>query len=228
MKVFTLLLRMQKPWIVLLPWPLKRLLLQWLFRYKLAPTARIGLAWIFPAQLEMADHASIDHLCVAIHLDRIQLDRDSHIGRANWITGLSTKVLSRHFRHLSERSSKLHLCESARVTKNHHLDCSDSITIGPFTTVAGYGSQFLTHSIDLQHNRQHCAPIHIGGHCFVGTNVVVLGGSVLPSHSVLGACSLLNRPQTQPWSLYAGQPAQLKKAIDPEAAYFSRSVGFVD
>lgn len=213
--------------ICLLPWPLKRRVLVRCFGYRLSPTARIGIAWIYPGQLEMQAESSIDHFCVAIHLDRIQLDRDSHIGRGNWITGLSTKAPSRHFRHLPHRSSSLHLGESAWVAKNHHLDCSDSITIGPFTTVAGYGSQFLTHSIDLQHNRQHCAPIHIGAYCLVGTRVVVLGGSALPSHSVLGACSLLNRPQVEPWSLYAGQPAVLKKAIDPAAAYFTRSDGFV-
>lgn len=176
----------------------------------------------------MAELATIDHFCVAIHLDSIHLDRESHIGRGNWITGLSTRTPSRHFRHLPQRASRLHLGESANITKNHHFDCSDSITIGPYTTVAGYGSQFLTHSIDLQRNRQNCAPIHIGAYCFVGTSVVVLGGSALPSYSVLGACSLLNRPHAQPWGIYAGQPAVHKKPIDKAAAYFNRSEGFVE
>ena len=34
------------------------------------------------------------------------------------------------------------------------------------------------------------APITIGDYCFVGTNCVLLGGSVLPSYSVLAAKSL--------------------------------------
>jgi acetyltransferase-like isoleucine patch superfamily enzyme len=101
------------------------------------------------------------------------------------------------------------------------------VSIGAFTTVAGYRSQLLSHSIDLQQNRQHSEPITIGAHCFVGTACVILGGSVLPDHSVLGALSLLNKPHTEPWSLYAGHPARWMKAIDSQAAYFNRSQGFV-
>jgi acetyltransferase-like isoleucine patch superfamily enzyme len=57
---------------------------------------------------------------------------------------------------------------------------------------------------------------------------VILGSSTLPDHSVLGALSLLNKAHTEPWGLYAGQPARRLKAIDSSAAYFSRSLGFVD
>jgi acetyltransferase-like isoleucine patch superfamily enzyme len=85
----------------------------------------------------------------------------------------------------------------------------------------------LSHSIDYQCNRQHSEPITIGAYCFVGTSCVILGGAVLPDHCVLGALSLLNKPLTQPWSLYAGQPAKWRKAIPPDAAYFNRSKGFV-
>jgi hypothetical protein len=115
----------------------------------------------------MEEDSSIDHFCVAIHLDQIRLERDSHIGRGNWITGLSTRASTPHFRHIAGRSALLQLGEGANITKAHHLDCSDAITIGRFATIAGYGSQFLTHSIDLQENRQSCAPIRIGDYGFV-------------------------------------------------------------
>jgi acetyltransferase-like isoleucine patch superfamily enzyme len=86
----------------------------------------------------------------------------------------------------------------------------------------------LSHAIDVQHNRQHSEPIVIGAYCFVGSSCVILGGSVLPDHCVLGALSLLNKRHSEPWGLYAGQPAERRKAIDPRAAYFTRSRGFVD
>lgn len=115
----------------------------------------------------------------------------------------------------------------AAITKHHHIDCTNRVSIGPFTNIAGYSSQMLSHSIDLQHNRQHSEPITIGAYCFVGISCVILGGSVLPDHCVLGALSLLNKPHSEPWGLYAGQPAERRKAIDPTAAYFSRGNGFV-
>ena len=47
-------------------------------------------------------------------------------------------------------------------TKYHHFDCTSNIHIGKFTTIAGYHSQFLTHSIDLYENRQDSNSILIG------------------------------------------------------------------
>jgi acetyltransferase-like isoleucine patch superfamily enzyme len=210
-----------------LPWPLKRTLLKRLFGYQLDPSARISLAWVYPRRLRMAAGSRIDALTVAIHLDELKMGEMASIGRGNWITGFATGTDSPHFAHQPNRCSALLLGDHAAITKNHHIDCTSRITIGPFTTIAGYYSQLLSHSIDLQHNRQHSEPITIGAYCFVGSNCVILGGSVLPDHSVLGALSLLNKVHCQPWSLYAGQPARRLKSIDREAAYFSRRQGFV-
>jgi acetyltransferase-like isoleucine patch superfamily enzyme len=213
--------------IAALPWPLKRPLLQRFFGYQLDPSARIGLAWIYPRRLRMAAGSRIDALSVAINLDLLELGEMASIGRGNWITGFPSGTDSPHFAHQTDRCAELLLGAHSAITKNHHIDCTNRITIGPFTTIAGYHSQFLTHSIDLQHNRQHSEPITIGAYCFVGTNCVILGGSVLPDHSVLGALSLLNKPFSEAWSLYGGQPARRLKPIDVNAAYFSRLQGFV-
>lgn len=211
----------------LLPWPLRRHALQRLFGFELHPTARIGWAWVFPQKLVMAAGSSIDHFTVAIHLDTIQLEEHASIGRSNWITGFPGNSASLHFKHQVTRESKLLMGESAAVTKNHHLDCTNTIRIGHFATVAGYQSQFLTHSIDLFENRQDSAPITIGAYAFVGTNSVVLGGAVLPAYSVLGAKSLLNKPHTEKWKLYGGVPAKELSTIPKTAKYFTRSSGFV-
>jgi acetyltransferase-like isoleucine patch superfamily enzyme len=214
--------------ITILPWTLKRAFLQGLFGYQLHPTARIGLAWIYPRRLSMAAGSRIDAFTVAINLDAIDLGEMASIGRGNWITGFPQGGDSLHFAHQPERRGELLLGPHAAITKNHHIDCTNRIVIGPFTTIAGYHSQFLSHSIDLHCNRQHSEPITIGAYCFVGTNVVILGGSVLPDHCVLGALSLLNKPLDDSWSLYAGQPARRVKPIDHSDAYFSRHQGFVD
>ena len=213
--------------ITALPWPLKRLLLQRLFGYQLDPSARIGLAWVYPRRLRMAAGSRIDALTVAINLDLLELGEMASIGRGNWITGFPSGTDSLHFAHQPDRCGELLLGDHAAITKNHHFDCTNRVTIGPFTTIAGYHSQLLSHSIDLQHNRQHSEPISIGAYCFVGSNCVILGGSVLPDQCVLGALSLLNKPLSETRCLYGGQPARRLKPIDPNAAYFSRSNGFV-
>ena len=212
---------------VLMPWKIKRFLLQKRFKYQLDPSARIGLAWVFPTKLQMGKNARIDHFTVAIHLDLIQMGEDSSIGRSNWITGLSSQNNTPFFKHQPERKAELIVGHHSHITKNHHLDCTNQLTIGNFVTVAGYHSQFLTHSIDPFENRQDSAPILIGDYTFVGTNVVVLGGAVLPSYCILGAKSLLNKPFTDEWKLYGGVPAKPISEIDKKAKYFSRQNGVV-
>lgn len=217
-----------KATIVPLPWPLKRPLLQRLFGFQLSPSARIGLAWIYPQTLRMGAGSRIASLTVAVNLDVLDLGERASIARSNWITGFPTGTDSPHFAHQANRRPELLLGAHAAITKHHHIDATNRITIGPFSTIAGYHTQLLSHSIDLHSNRQHSEPITIGTHCFVGSSCVILGGSVLPDHSVLGALSLLNKPFTNSWTLYAGQPARLVKPIDQSAAYFHRSVGYVD
>jgi acetyltransferase-like isoleucine patch superfamily enzyme len=117
--------------------------------------------------------------------------------------------------------------EYSAITKNHHIDCTNLIEIGKFSTIAGYQSQLLTHSINILENIQGSAPIKIGAYTFVGTNVTILGGAVLPNYSVLGAKSLLNKKHTQEWMLYGGVPAQPLKEIPKDAKYFHRVDGYV-
>jgi acetyltransferase-like isoleucine patch superfamily enzyme len=107
------------------------------------------------------------------------------------------------------------------------IDCTARVRIGAFATVAGFRSQLITHSIDLEAGRQSSEPIEIGEYCFVGTDSVILGGSSLPHHSVLGAKSLLNKKWDTPFQLYGGVPAKPLKELPREMEYFRRKEGFV-
>ena len=209
------------------PWSIRRRLLNSWFGYQIHPKARIGLAWIFPKRLVMAEGSNIAHLTAAVNLDYIQLDANATIGRSNWITGFTTGTDSAHFKHQPERKAELIMGEASAVTKHHHLDCTNAIHIGKFSTIAGYQSQLLTHSINVVASIQDSQPIVIGEYTFVGTNVVVLGGATLPAYSVLGAKSLLNKAFTEEWKLYGGVPAKLLSDIPRDAKYFTRTDGYV-
>jgi len=213
--------------VLLLPWFLRRRLMNWLCSYRISPTAYVGLSIIGVDSLVMGDYARIGHLNVIVNLDYIELGNYSSIDRSNWITGFPLGNPT-HFSHVKNRSPRLVLgCHSA-ITKRHHLDCTDSIAIGGFSTIAGYHSQFLTHSIDIRLGLQNCAPITLGSFVFVGTNVVVLGGSCLPDYCVLGAKSLLNRVHVEKYTLYGGVPAKGILELPKDSKYFNRLVGFVD
>ncbi len=212
--------------LVLLPWGLRRHLLQRFYGYRLHPASRIGLAWVFPRMLVMDSGASIGHLTVAKGMDLLQLGQDASIGRLNWISAFPSGG-STHFAHLAGRQPSLVIGEHAAVTNRHIIDCTERVSIGRFATFAGFRSQILTHSIDLAAGRQHARPVTIGEYCFVGTACTVLGGSTLPDCSVLGAHALLNKAHQQNYRLYAGVPAMPVADLDPAMKYFTRSTGFV-
>lgn len=211
----------------MLPWKLRRIVLNKIFGYDIDATAYIGWAWIFPGKLVMKKGAKIGHFTTALHLDFLAMGENSSIGRSNWITGFPSRTKSPHFRHQPDRTSQLILGDESAITKHHHLDCTNRINIGKFVTIAGYYSQFLTHSIDVIQGRQDSKSIEIGDYSFVGTNVVILGGAKLPPRSILGAKSLLNKPFNEELKLYGGVPAEAIKAIPADAAYFNRETGFI-
>jgi len=212
--------------IVLLPWPLKRFLLRVLYKYELHPRSRIGLAWVFPRHLVMGEGASIGHLTVCKGLERLELGAHTSIGRLNWISAWPLNQPP-HFAHLTGRKPQLILGAHAAITHRHIIDCTDEVTIGAYTTMAGYRSQILTHSVDLAESRQDAKPVHIGAYSFIGTACTMLGGTVVPDHCVVGANALLNKAHDETYRLYAGVPAKAVATLDPQMKYFTRAKGFI-
>lgn len=210
----------------LLPWKMRRAFLEQQFGFRIHPTARIGLAWVLPSRLIMEENTSIGDLTVVRNLDLLHLKAQASIGRGNWVTGFPLGD-SAHFASETDRRPELIMGEHSAITHRHLLDCTNTITIGRFTTVAGFQSQFISHTIDIAQNRQTSHPISIGDYCFLGSNSVLLGGSVLPDYCVLGAKSLLNKAYGQTHRLYGGVPARELTALSPDCGYFNRDHGFV-
>ena len=211
---------------LVLPWGLRRAFLEKQFGYSIHASSHIGFAWVFPRKLVMEEGSRIGHLTLCKNIDLLHLGAHAIVGQLNWITGFPSGP-SRHFAHQPERRPELIVERHAGISSRHLIDCTASVRIGAFATIGGFRSQLLTHSIDFNAGRQTAEPIEIGEYSFTGTNSVVLGGSVLPHHSVLGAQSLLNKKWDEPYRLYAGVPAKPIKELSPELEYFRRTEGFV-
>ena len=211
-----------------LPWTLRRVILQTACGFEIHKTAFISrFALVMSSRLEMGSRSYIGAFTVCKGLELLRLEEHGFIGALNWITAFPLGTKSRHFELDPGRRPHLIVEQHAAITNRHLIDCTDEVRVGAFSTFAGFRSQILTHSIDLNESRQRCKPVRIGHHCFVGTGCVLLSGSSLPDCSVLGAHSLLTSSHETPGYLYAGVPAKPIKPIDPEAKYFSRTVGFV-
>jgi len=214
--------------IVFFPWIIRRYLLIKILKYKIHKTSFISrFALIMPKYLEMDKNSKIGAFTVAIHLEQLIMKEYSSIGRSNWISGFPL-VSKKHFLHVRNRKPNLIMGKHSAITKKHLIDCTQTITIGDYTTIAGYNSQFLTHSIDYKKCRQDCSEIKIGSYCIVGTNCIFLPGSSLPNYSICGAKSLMNKDFKEEYHLYAGSPAKIKTNLEKNSKYFTREVGFVN
>ena len=213
--------------VVLLPSKLKKIIYNKIFGYEISKSARIGVSFINVDTLSMSSCSSIGHFNFIANLDCVQIGAFSSIGSFNWITGFPTTTQSKHFSHQPNRCSKLCIGQHSAITKHHHVDCTNSITIGDYSTIAGYYSQFLSHSIDIHESYQDSHPINIGNYCFVGTNCILLGRSSLPNFTVLGAKSLIAKALPDQFALYAGSPAKKIKPLPKSLKYFQRKKGFI-
>lgn len=212
------------------PWRIRKYLLKKFCHFELSDNVKIGFSIILARKVILKDNARIGHLNFVKSIDCLQLNENSKIGSRNWITGFSVKdktvIKKSHFSHIEDRQCVLILGKQSSVTSRHYFDCNGGIYIGNYCTIAGFETAFLTHSIDLKNNRQDALPIIIGDYTFVGTRCTILKGSKLPSYSVLGACSLLNKQYENSYGLYAGIPARYIKSLEGYQ-YFSRKQGFV-
>ena len=211
----------------LLPWRIRRLLLQALFGWTIGPGAKIGFSVMLVEQVKLASNAQIGHLNIIKGLSSLDLGEASLIGNLNWITANPASG-ARHFVEDTNRYPSLTVGKHAAITHRHLVDCTDRVEIGEFSTFGGWRSQILTHSIDVGMGRQSATPVSIGRFCFVGTGVVILKGSRLPDYSILGAGSVLTKPMTEPYTLYSGVPAASVSELDKDSKYFTRDTGYVD
>lgn len=208
-----------------LPWCLRRRMLAVFFSWQLHPDCRIGFSLVLSSSVSLAKGSRIGSFTVVKDLDCLCLKEHARIGKWNLITAYKGK--SDSFSHITGRSRSLEIGAHSAITMRHIIDCNESVVVGRFSTIAGYRSQLLTHSIDIYNCRQHAEPIKIGDFCFIGTGCILLGGAELPSYCVLGAGSVLTSRFTTENALYAGTPAVHKKMFDDNVAYFTRSVGSV-
>lgn len=209
------------------PWPIRRPVMNLLFSYDIRKGARIGMSIVLCDRLIMEEGSFISHLTFINNIDLCHMRSYAKIGRNNWITGLNSKS-NINFTYTKGRKCELIVGESSRITPKHFIDCSGGVYIGKFTTVAGLGTQILSHSIDIDVSRQSTGPVTIGKYCFVGTACIFLKNSSLPDYSVLGAGSVLNKAYSEDLCLYGGVPARkIKKFNYEENLYFKRTEGSV-
>jgi acetyltransferase-like isoleucine patch superfamily enzyme len=208
-----------------LPAKARRLVFVYILGYSINKTATVGRSIVAVDNLKMAEGSSIGSLSLIKGCSSVEIGQRATIGPLVWINGIS--LAKREIYPGLSRSPSLSMGYGSAITCMHLVDCSDSVQIGEMSIVAGWGSQILTHEIDIKKSRQGTEPVRIGAYCIVGTRSVVLAGAVVPDRVVVAAGSVVSKKPMVESALYGGTPARLIRGLDGDNQFFSRDTPYV-
>lgn len=92
------------------------------------------------------------------------------------------------------------------------LDGSGGLKIGDYCSICS-GVQIYTHdtvkwALSGGKAKYEKAPVKIGNYCYMGSQTVIIKGAIIGDHSVIGACSFVNK-EIPAYSIAAGSPAKV-------------------
>ena len=133
-----------------------------------------------------------------------------------------------------ERARHLRFGKQASIYQNSYVYGDVSVGahtwIGPFTLLDGSGKlsigEYCSISAGVQiytHNSVHWAlsggktkyeyaPVSVGNYCYIGSQTVISEGVTIGHHSVIGACSFVNR-DIPPYSVAFGSPCLVRGRV---------------
>lgn len=153
-------------------------------------------------ELTIGDHGAIGHFNLFRGGDKIQLGAYSTILRGNVVNAILDPDT------VNPLESVFQLGTGAVVTTGHWLDFTDRITIGAHTIIGGRNSSFWTH------NRQRTRTIHIGEHCYLGSEVRIAPGVQIAPFCIVALGSVLMKKFDLPQSFIAGNPADILRRLN--------------
>jgi acetyltransferase-like isoleucine patch superfamily enzyme len=117
--------------------------------------------------------------------------------------------------------------EGASAQQNLHLTCAEKVYIGKETALAAnvtitdidHGYEDVERPVERQPLKVR--PVRIGQHCKIYNNAVILPGTTIGDHCVVGANSVVSG-RFPSFSVIVGSPARTVKRYDPETRSWVR------
>lgn len=201
------------------------------FGHRIHRSARIGFSLVMVDLMKLDRDSRIGHFNF-ISNNILLLHEKSRIGHLNFINGPLNLVMkkfsaigngnkvSRAPSGVTYGSASLKLGIWSKITSGHRIDCTRSVSLGNFSTVAGVGSQIWTHgyvheleglgryridgSVNISHN------VYIGSSSFISMGVHIVSGVIV------GGGTSISKSLLEP-GLYVSSPVrQLSRPPPPE------------
>ncbi|MFG6519367.1 acyltransferase [Sulfitobacter sp. 1A13496] len=180
----------------------------------------------------MAENTRVGHFNL-IQVKRLLLKSEARLGHMNFCRGPvslrlgrgadlgNRNTVSRAPRGVTFGSAQLWLGQGAKITAGHTLDCTQSIQLGNYATLAGKNSQIWTHGYvheDEAPKRYRVdGRVIIGNNVYLGSSVIVTGGVLICNGVSVGVGSCVTKHLTEPGFYVSGELRMLPKPVDPES-----------
>ena len=207
-----------------LPGFLKRPCYRLFFGYKIGRRVRLGLSLIDAGECVIGDDVQIGHLNLIVGVARLEIGEHARVGHLNVIRGGDEVRIGRYAEviRLNEINSipdpvvvnpvdpRFLLGDGSVITTGHKIDFTDRVEIGRRTILGGRNSSLWTH------NRQRTRPITIGSLAYLGSEIRVAPGGVIPSRCIVGIGAVVTGQLRGEDCLIAGVPAKPIKHLSDE------------
>lgn len=196
-----------------------------LLGHKIHSKSKIGFSilWI-KDKLVLEEFAKIGHFNL-IRIDNLIIAQRGYIGKFNIIGGPLKIILEEtaaigNGNHIDRGplgvtygTATLQLGILTKITANHRLDCTRSITFGNYTTLAGHDSQLWTHA--YSHDRNGPGRFRIDGEIIIGNNVYI------------GSRCIINGGVVIADGVTVGSNASVSKSLVEAGTYVSQALRFI-
>lgn len=174
--------------IFFLPSFLCRLILR-LLGHRIGSQVRIGYSLVLVDRLVLQGTTHIGHFNL-LRLRRLVMRQGAYMGRCNVINGPisvslaeraaignNNKIVRGPRNLVTSGPACLRMGELAKITSRHRLDCTTSVSMGAFSTMAGTSSELWTHG--YVHDQTGPGRYRIDGQVRIGHNVYIGSASVI-------------------------------------------------
>ena len=111
---------------------------------------------------------------------------------------------------VNETEPRFILGDGGIVTTGHKIDFTDRVEIGRRSILGGRNSSLWTH------NRQRTRPVMVGDYAYIGSEIRVAPGGVIPSRCIVGIGSVITKRLEGEYKLIAGVPAEPIKPLSED------------
>jgi len=152
-----------------------------------------------------------------LHLGKhVKLCRGSRIiieGESKLSIGATTTVLDGteiivHSKASINIGSNVFISRMCTISAHEHIKIGDNCSIGAFSFILDTNKSFDDVQMDIRGQGYSCKPISLGNDVWLGAHVVILPGSSIGDHSVVGANSTVRETFPEN-SVIAGNPAEI-------------------